>query len=80
MYFVLEIQKWTNGTWHNTVFSYDDRQAAEAKYYYILSEAVVAQIPVNGAMLINALTGSTLLSKVFQHGEWEGYVPPEEEQ
>lgn len=79
MYFVLEIQKWPNGTWHNTVFQYDDRQKAEAKYYYILSEAVVAQIPVNGAMLINALTGETMLSKVFQHGEWEGYVPEEAE-
>lgn len=80
MYFVLEIQKRTDGSWHHTVFQYDDRQAAEAKYYYILSEAVVAQIPVNGAMLINALTGETMLSKVFQHGEWEGYVPPEEEE
>ncbi len=79
MYFVLEIQKRTDGTWHHTVFQYDDRQAAEAKYYYILSEAVVAQIPVNGAMLINALTGETLLSKVFQHGEWEGYVEEAEE-
>lgn len=79
MYFVLEIQKRTDGSWHNTVFQYEDRQRAEAKYYYILSEAVVAEIPVNGAMLINALTGEKLLSNVFQHGEFDGYVPPEEE-
>lgn len=80
MYFVIEIQKRTDGTWHNTVFQYDDRARAEAKYYYILSEACVAQIPVNGAVLLNALTGKELLSDVFQHGEWEGYVAPEDEQ
>ena len=74
MYFVLEIQKWCDGTWHSTVFQYEDRMQAEAKYYYILSEAAVAHIPVNGASVINAMTGECVLHKVYQHGEWEGYV------
>lgn len=74
MYYVLEIQKRTDGSWHNTVFMYEDRMNAEAKYFYILSEACVAKIPVNGASLINALTGECLLNKVYQHGEYEGYT------
>lgn len=71
MFFVVEIQKRNDGSWHNTVFQYEDRTRAEAKYYYILSEACVAQIPVNGAVLLNALTGESLMNKTFQHGELE---------
>ena len=52
-YFVLEIQKWCDGTWHYIMYQYDNRQSAESKYYYILSEAVLAQIPRNGAVLID---------------------------
>ena len=78
MYFVLEIQKRTDGTWHHTVFQYEDRMQAEAKFHYILSEAAVAQIPRNGAVIIDG-NGQVLMSYVYQHGEWEGYVPEEEE-
>lgn len=76
MFFVLEIQKWCDGTWHNIVYQYDDRMQAEAKYHYILSEAAVAQIPRNGAVVIDG-EGNVLMSYVYQHGEWEGYVPEE---
>ena len=79
MYFVLEIQKWCDGTWHNIVYQYEDRMQAEAKYHYILSEAAVAQIPRNGATIIDG-EGNVLMSYVYQHGEWEGYVAPEEEE
>lgn len=78
MYFVLEIQKWCDGTWHSIVFQYEDRMQAEAKYHYILSEAAVAQIPRNGAVIVDG-NGQTLMSYVYQHGEWEGFVPSEEE-
>ena len=77
-YFVLEIQKWCDGTWHHIMYQYDNRQSAESKYYYILSEAVLAQIPRNGAVLIDG-NGQTLMSNVIQHGEYEGYVPPVED-
>lgn len=79
MYFILEIQKWCDGTWHNIVYQYEDRMQAEAKYHYILSEAAVAQIPRNGATIIDG-EGNVLMSYVYQHGEWEGYVAPEEEE
>lgn len=78
IYFVLEIQKWCDGTWHHIVFQYDDRMQAEAKFHYILSEAAVAQIPRNGAVVIDG-NGSVLMSYIYQHGEWEGYVPEEAE-
>lgn len=78
MYFVLEIQKWCDGTWHEKVFKYEDRMQAEAKYFYILSEAAVAKIPRNGAVVIDG-NGSVLMSYVYQHGEYEGYVEPTEE-
>lgn len=79
MYYVLEIQKWCDGTWHHIVFQYEDRMQAEAKFHYILSEAAVAQIPRNGAVIVDG-SGQVIMSYVYQHGEWEGYVPPEEEE
>lgn len=80
MYFVIEIQKWTDGTWHTIVFQYEDRNQAESKYHYILSEAAVAQIPRNGAILIND-AGEVINSFVYQHGEFEpGYVDPNAEE
>lgn len=53
MFWVVEIQKWADGTWHNKVFQYEDRNHAEAKFHAILSEAAVAEIPVNGAVLFD---------------------------
>lgn len=80
MYFVIEIQKRTDGTWHTTVFQYEDRNHADAKYHYILSEAAVAQIPRNGAVILND-AGEALESCIYQHGEYEpGYVDPNAEE
>lgn len=79
MYFVLEIQKWCDGTWHNICYQYEDRMQAEAKYHYVLSEAAVAHIPANGCSIVDGLTGKLVMSFVYQHGEWEGYVEPTEE-
>lgn len=76
-YFVLEIQKWADGTWHHIVYQYENRMQAEAKYHYILSEAAVAQIPRNGAVVIDG-NGQTLMSYIYQHGEYETDVPSEE--
>ena len=78
-YFVLEIQKWCDGTWHNIVYQYNDRMAAESKYHAILSYAATAEIPRNGAVVIDG-NGQTLMAYVYSHGEWEGYVPPTEEE
>lgn len=70
MYFVIEIQKWQDGTWHTIVFQYEDRNQAESKYHYVLSEAAVAQIPRNGAILIND-AGEALNSYIYQHAQYE---------
>lgn len=53
MFWVVEIQQWADGTWHNTTFQYADRYHAEAKFHAILSEAAIAEIPVNGAVLFD---------------------------
>ena len=78
-YFVLEIQKWTDGTWHSITYQYSDRMAAESKYHAILAYAATAEIPRNGAVVIDG-NGQVLMSYVYSHGEWEGYVPPTEEE
>lgn len=81
MYFVLEIQKWPDGTWHDIVYHYGDRLQAESKHYTVLAAAAIAQIPINGSMLIDALSGETIMSYVYQHGEYEpGYVDPNAEE
>lgn len=53
MIFVVEIQKWTDGTWHEQLWHFEELNRAEAKFHAILSEAAVAEIPVNGAILFD---------------------------
>lgn len=73
MFYVLEIQKLCDGTWHSLVYQYENRLEAESKYHSILSYASTAQIPRNGAVIIDG-NGQVLMSYVYQHGEFEGYV------
>lgn len=85
MFFVFEVQRWCDGSNHVlNPHVYDDAdqtknaQYAWNKYYSILAEASVAQIPRNGAMICDEFM-NVLDYKLIQHGEWEGYVPPVEE-
>lgn len=53
MFWVIEIQLRTDGKWYEFVWHYEDRNHAEAKFHAVLSEAAVAEIPVNGAILFD---------------------------
>lgn len=80
MYFVFEIQRWTDGTNHVMnphVYDEADKATNEKyawnKYYAILAEASIAKIPRNGAMICDEFL-NVLDKKLIQHGEYEGYV------
>ena len=78
MYFVIEIQKWADGTWHNIAYQYEDKMQAFSKFHYIMSEAAVAKIPVNGAIVFDGKL-NVLMKDEYQHGEYEGYTEDAEE-
>lgn len=53
MYWVIEIQKRTDGEWYEFIWHFEDLPHAEAKYYAVLSEAALSTIPINGAHLFD---------------------------
>lgn len=78
MYFVIEIQKWKDGTWHNIVTQHESRMEAESTYYTILAASAIKEEPRNGAAILDG-NGNVIMSYVYQHGEWEGYKDVTEE-
>lgn len=65
---VIEVQKRTDGSWHCTDFHYDDKMRALSKFYAVMSEAAIAQIPINGAILMDGFL-NILEKEECQHGE-----------
>lgn len=63
---VTEIQTFPNGQIATPSYSYDDRQAAEAKYHSILSSAAVSALPLHACVMYNA-DGSPIKHEVFKH-------------
>ena len=60
MWYVLEIQKFPNGTWSNlppTQFA--DKEHAESKWHELLMYAAVSSQPLHGALLIDGQSGFT---------------------
>ena len=66
MFIVIEIQK-TNKI-ATLVYSYEDRNAAESKYYTILSAAAISKVPVHSATLLTD-TGKELMHASYEHEE-----------
>ena len=64
MFYVIEIQ--TAQTGSVIPFSFQDRDAAEAKYHSLLSVAAVSAVPKHGAMLFND-DGFVLKCEVYNH-------------
>ncbi len=69
MFLVVEEQMWADGSYHYITYNYADRMEAEAKYHYILSEAALAKIPLNGACVLDNKL-NVLMAYVYQHGEY----------
>ena len=67
-YIVIEIQTNTDGTIGiPPVSSFDDRNAAEARYHSILSIAAESALPEHTAILIDS-TGRLLSRECYTHG------------
>lgn len=63
-YIVVELQTNASGSVANIVTSYDERNAAESKYYSILAAAAVSQLPKHAAVLMTS-EGYLVESKCF---------------
>lgn len=71
-YYVLEIQKYQDGSYGHLVhyvYDADEQQAllkGESKYYQILSAAAVSALPQHSAILIDS-TGAPIYHKCYTH-------------
>ena len=63
-YIVLEIQTNANGEVANLLTVYNERSAAENKYYTILAAAALSELPVHLAMILTNL-GTIVKSETF---------------
>lgn len=63
-YIVLEIQTNANGEVANLLTVYNERSAAENKYYTILAAAALSELPVHSAMILTNL-GTIVKSETF---------------
>ena len=70
-YIVLEIQHYKNGsTGIVPPVSFEDRNAAEAKYHTVLAAAAVSDIFEHCCVMLDR-QGRTIKSESFQHGNSE---------
>jgi len=65
-YFVIEIQKYADGTAATLVDNFDDINAAWSKFFLVLASAAVSSLPVHSAVLLNE-TGFRIESRSFEH-------------
>ena len=65
-YIVIELQESQNGTVGNFVFSYDGRNAAEAKYHALLSAAAESDVHKHSAVLLTS-EGTDIESRCYEH-------------
>ena len=82
-YYVLEIQQYQNGEFGHIVhFAFDvdpskARLKGESKYYEVLSAAAVSDLPMHGAVLINAEGSVPIMYQSYNHG-FSGASEPDE--
>lgn len=63
-YIVLEIQTNANDEVATLLTAYNERSAAENKYYTILAAAALSELPVHSAMILTNL-GTIVKSETF---------------
>lgn len=66
MFIVIEIQKTTDIA--TLVYSFENRNDAESKYYSILSVAAVSNVPMHSAALLTD-SGKELMHNSYEHEE-----------
>lgn len=65
-YLVIEIQTSAVGTTSAIVDTYQDKAAAESKYYTILASACISNVPVHSAVIMTD-EGFTIKSECYKH-------------
>lgn len=71
-YYVIELQKYNDGSYGNlTHFAYDEnadkaRLKGEAKYYEVLAAAAVSNLPQHAAILMSS-SGEPIEHKCYEH-------------
>ena len=66
MFFVVEIQKLADGSWHNITTQHETQAEAESKYYTVLSYAAVSENLSHGAILFDD-KGVYFMRKVYNN-------------
>ena len=72
-YYVLEIQQYQNGEYGHIVHYVQDADATkaslkgESKYHEVLAAAAISEIPMHGAILINAEGCTPIMYQCYSH-------------
>ena len=67
MFIVIEIQKNTDGSVGNLVWSFADRDEAFSKYHAVLSAAAISSLPVHSCAVLFE-NGEQIAQQSYKHG------------
>lgn len=74
MFYVLEIQKYKDGTYGHIVHTAETQELAESKYYGVLQYAAISDLPKHSTALLNE-DGVELMYKSYTHEDPPTVVP-----
>lgn len=69
-YIVIEIQKSLDGTIGTVIWTYDNQNEADSKYFTILSAAAISNVPKHSATLIHE-DGYMIRYETYEHKQEE---------
>ena len=65
-YIVIELQKNSEGTVGSFVWTYDNKNEAESKYYTVLSTAAISNVPKHSVVILHE-EGFVIRSESYTH-------------
>lgn len=68
MFIVLELQKNSDGTVGNIVYTFDTLNEADSKFHNILSYAAVSDVPIHSAVILSE-RGKLIKTDSYEHKE-----------
>ena len=74
MFYVLEIQKYKDGSYGHLVHTAETQEQAESKYYGVLQYAAISDLPKHSTALLSE-DGVELMCKSYTHEEAPTVVP-----
>ena len=66
MYLVVEIQKPDDATLNHLVTVHDNLNAADSKFYQVLSYAAVSELLLHGAVILSE-NGNIVRTQIYKH-------------